>query len=134
MRRRLGHTMRLLLAAVVLMVVPGCYDRLDLEEAGSPFLVGYDLDKNDQMLVYVMTPLFGKEEGKPTQKIDVEAKTSREAREKEDARSAGVFQGRKIQIILIGKRMLEHDDWFQMLDVFFRDSRNSLTPRVVVFD
>ncbi|MDF2652261.1 MAG: germination protein Ger(x)C family, partial [Paenibacillus sp.] len=36
--------------------------------------------------------------------------------------------------ILIGKRMLEHDDWFQMLDVFFRDSRNSLTPRVVVFD
>ncbi|MBP1995135.1 Ger(x)C family spore germination protein [Paenibacillus eucommiae] len=123
-----------LLIVMVVAIVPGCYDRLDLEEASSPFLVGYDLDENNNMIVYVTDPVFSKNVGKKTHEIRVEASTSRDARDKEDARSPGVVHGRKIQIILIGKRMLEHADWFRILDVFFRDARNSLTPRVVAYN
>lgn len=123
-----------LLTAFVAVIVSGCYDRLDLEEASSPFLVGYDLDMNNDMIVYVTNPVFSEHVGKKTHDIRVEARTTREAREKEDARSAGTFHGRKIQVILIGKRLLRHPDWFRMMDVYFRDSRNSLTPRIVVFN
>lgn len=129
-RRGIGF----LLTALAATLVSGCYDRLDLEEASSPFLVGYDLDANNDMIVYVINPEFSGQVGKKTHDIRVKAETSREAREKEDIRSAGTFHGRKIQVVLIGKRLLRHPDWFRMLDVYFRDSRNSLTPRVVVFN
>jgi Ger(x)C family germination protein len=129
-RRRIG----LLLIAFVAVLVSGCYDRLDLEEASSPFLVGYDLDANNDMIVYVTNPVFSEHVGKKTHDIRVKADTSREAREKEDIRSAGTFHGRKIQVVVIGKRFMQHPDWFRILDVYFRDSRNSLTPRVVAFN
>ncbi|TMV50006.1 Ger(x)C family spore germination protein [Paenibacillus mesophilus] len=134
MNNRLRKLVGFLWIAAAVALVQGCYDRLDLEEASSPFLVGYDLDTDNNMLVYVTNPIFGKHRGKKMQKIVVEANTSREAREQEDARSAGAYHGRKLQIVLIGKRMLQHADWFRMMDVYFRDSRNTLTPSVVVYN
>lgn len=134
MIKRWMRLMGFLLIAAAAVAVPGCYDRLDLEEASSPLLVGYDLDADNQMLVYVMNPIFGKSAGEKTHKIVVKANSSREAREKEDVRSAGAYHGRKIQIVLLGKRMLRHADWFRVLDVFFRDARNTLTPSVVVYN
>lgn len=134
MIKRLRRLVSFLWLAAVIALITGCYDRMDLEEAASPFLVGYDLDANNNMLVYVTNPMFGKHGGKKMQKIMVEARTTREARDREDARSAGSFHGKKIQVVLIGKRMLQHPDWFRLLDVYFRDARNTLTPRVVAFN
>jgi Ger(x)C family germination protein len=134
MIKKMRRFMSFLLIVVVVAVAPGCYDRLDLEEASSPYLVGYDLDADNNMLVYVVNPIFGNSSKKKTQEIVVEAKTSREARDKEDTRSVGAFHGRKNLIVLIGKRMLEHADWFRMMDVYFRDPRNTLSPRVIAFN
>ncbi|GAA3407457.1 Ger(x)C family spore germination protein [Paenibacillus hodogayensis] len=134
MNKRLGRWARLLLIAAAVGAAPGCYDRLDLEETTSPLLLGYDIDQHNNMLVYISNPVFNKNGGSEAHEIVVEASTSREARDQEDARSAGKIHGRKVQIVLVGQKMLQQADWFRMLDVFFRDARNTLTPRVIAYN
>ncbi len=43
----------------------------------------------------------------------------------------GAATGRKLETILLGKRLLKHEDWFPLLDVLFRDTKNTITADVV---
>lgn len=122
------------LIAILLAFVPGCGERQDLEDATIPFAVGYDLDDANDMIVYATSPVFYRNVEKKTHEIQVKARTSRQARKHEDSYSTGSFNGRKIQVILVGKRFLAHEGWFSMFDVYFRDSKNSLSQRIVACD
>jgi Ger(x)C family germination protein len=128
------RSLLILLTVVAAVVVTGCYDRVDLEEQSSSFLAGIDLDQQNNLLVYSTNPVFSRHVNEKSQEIGVKAGTLRQSRGLLEARTIGFFSNRKVQIILLGKRLLEHENWYRLLDVFLRDTKNPLTQRVVAFD
>lgn len=122
------------LIAIVIVIIPGCSDRLDLEDSSFTLLVGFDLDKENELIAYSTSPVFSKNVEKKTQELKVKPQTNRQSREKNDSYTQGVFQGRSIQVILLSKRILQQENWFKLTDVWFRDPRNALTPRIIAFD
>jgi Ger(x)C family germination protein len=131
MKNRLLHVLFIFL---LVTMVPGCNDRLDMEDAKMVLLLGFDLDKNNQMLVYVSSPVFDRNAKKKTQEIVVRADTPRESREASDAFSSGIYQARKLKVILVSKRLMQQKDWYRLMDVYFRDAKNPLTQRVIEYN
>ncbi|GAA3407461.1 Ger(x)C family spore germination protein [Paenibacillus hodogayensis] len=128
---------RLLLALLLVwtaLMTSGCYDRIDMEEQTTSFLLGLDLDQQNRLIVYSTNPVFGKRGGKQSQVIVQRADTIRKSRELLEAHTLGFLSFRKVQILLLGQRLLEHDDWFRLLDVLLRDTKNPLTQRVVAYN
>ncbi|CAH1213792.1 hypothetical protein PAECIP111891_04029 [Paenibacillus allorhizoplanae] len=126
--------LQVILIAMVVVIISSCSDRLDMEDASFALLVGFDLDKENEFIVYSTSPVFSKDVEKKTRELRVKPQTNRQSREKQDSYTQGVFQGRSIQVILISKRILQQENWFQLTDVWFRDPRNALTPRIIAFD
>lgn len=123
-----------LIIIMIIVIVPGCSDRLDLEDTTNNLALGLDLDNEDNLLVFLNSPAYGRDIKKKTLEVEVKSLTIRQSREKQDEFAPGVITGRKVQVMLIGKRILEHEDWFRILDVFFRDMKNPLTPRIIAVD
>lgn len=126
--------LRMILIAMAILIMPGCSDRLDMEDASFPLLVGFDLDQENELIAYSTSPVFSKNVDKKTRELMVKPLTNRQSRQKNDSYTEGVFQGRSIQVILLSKRILQQENWFQLTDVWFRDPRNTLTPRIIAFD
>ncbi|WP_261305589.1 Ger(x)C family spore germination protein [Paenibacillus andongensis] len=131
MSKRLLHV---LLIAIVVVIPLGCSDRLDMEDAAHALLIGFDLDKENEFILYSTTSVFSKNVAKKTRELKVKSQTNRQSREKQDSYTQGVFQGRSIQVLLVSKRILQQENWFRLTDVWFRDPKNPLTPRVIAFD
>ncbi|SFM28797.1 germination protein, Ger(x)C family [Paenibacillus sp. 1_12] len=127
------HWIHLLIIAVMIST-SGCNDRLDLEDAAFPLLAGFDLDEKNNLHTYVALPVFSSSAQKKTYKLDVTAQTLGQTRQQSDAHWPAVFQGRKVLVMLVSKRLVEHDDWFRILDVFSRDAKNPLTCRLIMYD
>lgn len=128
---------KLLLQAMLIAmvcIISSCSDRLDMEDSTFALLVGLDLDKENELVVYSTSPVFSKNVEKKTRELRVKPQTNRESREKQDYYTPGVFQGRSIQVILVSKRILQQENWFQLTDVWFRDPKNPATPRIIAFD
>ncbi|MBB3114440.1 hypothetical protein FHS18_006561 [Paenibacillus phyllosphaerae] len=123
------------IAIALLLTLSGCYDRLDMEEAAFTLVLGFDLDENGDLIIYSSIPAFNKNAKKKTQETIIHAPSPRAGRNKAAIRAIGVFQPRKLQVIVLSKHLVENkQEWFRYLDVFFRDGRNPLTSRVMVFD
>ncbi|MFC3801561.1 Ger(x)C family spore germination protein [Cohnella sp. GCM10012308] len=126
---------RLLLLILTLGPLTGCYDRIDLEDASLSLVAGVDITEDHRMLNYTSIPVFSKTESKKSQELKVVTNTLRQGRGKLDAFTVGSFNGRKIKIIALSKRFVQEvPDWFRYMDIYFRDGRNPITPRVIVFD
>ncbi|WP_261305591.1 Ger(x)C family spore germination protein [Paenibacillus andongensis] len=123
-----------LIIIMIFVIIPGCSDRLDMEDSTNNLTLGLDLDSEDNLLVYMNSPSYGRGIKKKTLEVEVKSHTIRQSREQQDEFAPGVITGRKVQVMLIGKRILEHEDWFRILDVFFRDMKNPLTPRIIAVD
>ncbi|MGO4538363.1 Ger(x)C family spore germination protein [Paenibacillus sp. 2TAB19] len=119
---------------VVCLLLAGCSDQLSLENAATPLALGMDLDRNGTFKFYSSSPVFSKNIKKKSVETGGSALTLRESRAKQDAQLTGAAQGRNYQVIIVGKRMLQHDDWFKMMDVIYRDARNTVTDRMVMYD
>ncbi|MEC0232289.1 Ger(x)C family spore germination protein [Paenibacillus alba] len=124
----------ILIFACLSTILPGCADRLDMEDASIPLTLGLDLGADNEPIMYSTFPVFNKSAKKKTQETYARAQTMRQSRAEQDAHSAGVFSGRNYQVFLVSKRMVQHEDWFQMMDVIFRDSKNTVSDRVIMFD
>jgi Ger(x)C family germination protein len=131
MNKRLLHVMFI---AVVVVFLPSCSDRLDMEDSSFSLLIGFDLDKENELIAYSTSPIFSKNVAKKTLELRVKPLTNRQARQKQDSYTPGLFQGRSIQVVLISKRVLQQENWFQLTDVWFRDPKNPLTTRIIAFD
>lgn len=123
-----------LIIIMIIIIIPGCSDRLDMEDSTNNLAIGLDLDNENNLLVYLNSPAFGRDIKKKTLEVEVKSLTIRQSREQQDEFSPGVITGRKVQVMLIGKRIFEHENWFRILDVFFRDMKNPLTPRIIAVD
>ncbi|MCD9024965.1 Ger(x)C family spore germination protein [Cohnella silvisoli] len=124
----------LLAAAIVCLILKGSSDQLNLEDSALPLALCLDLDQNDELHIYTSSPVFGKNIKKKTHEIDVKARALRQSRTMQNEQSPGFVQGRNVQVILIGRRMLQHKDWFRLTDIFFRDARNTITDRMIAVD
>ncbi|MBP1964654.1 Ger(x)C family spore germination protein [Paenibacillus aceris] len=129
---RLRKIMLLLMAVILLL--PGCDDRMDLENISLVLMMGIDLDKDDNLVFYSSSPVFNKEAKEKNEQSKVRAITGRESRNKLDARVSALISNGKIQSILLGKRLLEHEEWFKLLDVYFRDSKANSFVRILAID
>ena len=127
------HMKRLLfipLVSLLVLILPGCWDRADLEDVAFVLVFGLDLDQDNNLLIYSMVPVRQKAKEKEIP-VTVRAVSLRESRGKLDDMFEGAASGRKLETVLLGKRLLKHEDWFPLLDVLFRDTKNAITADVV---
>ncbi|MEW9700009.1 Ger(x)C family spore germination protein [Paenibacillus sp. SI8] len=134
MNKRLLRLLNVILIAWIAVFVSGCSDRLDMEDSAISLLIGYDLDEDNQIHFFTMNPAFSKFATKKTQVVEVKTITTRQGRDQLDAQTAGVFHGRKLAVVLVSKRIVQHEDWFRLMDVLFRDGKNAVSSKVVVYD
>ncbi len=126
---------KLALSLIGMVCLAGCYDKVDMEDVSFSLVVGIDANEENGIRTFTTIPVFSKNAKKKSQELKVEARTLREGRDKFDAFSIGSFNGRKAQVIVFSKRFVrEVPDWFRYVDVFFRDGRNPITPKLVVYD
>ncbi|GIO13523.1 hypothetical protein J19TS2_30780 [Cohnella xylanilytica] len=126
---------KLALSLIAAVCLAGCYDKVDMEDVSFSLVVGIDANEENGIRTFTTIPVFSKNAKKKTQELKVEARTLRESRDKFDAFSIGSFNGRKAQVIVFSKRLVQQvPDWFRYVDVFFRDGRNPITPKLVMFD
>lgn len=124
----------ILLAAVLLLSLPGCADQMNLEDITLTLAAGIDLNEKNELVVYLSSPVFNKEARDKEEEYGVEALTFKQSRRKFDNVVTALTVAGKVQVMLIGKRVVEHPGWFVITDSFFRDARNSLNARMVVVD
>ncbi|MCZ8512714.1 Ger(x)C family spore germination protein [Paenibacillus filicis] len=128
---------RLRLAFLILIVVSlltGCWDRLDLEHSTLTLMMGFDLDDKDNLIVYAASPVFSKTAKKKVENFGVKVKSIRQARTRLDSMVTGMATAGKLQVVLLSKRLLQHEDWFPLFDIMFRDVHFNATARVVAVD
>lgn len=112
----------------------GCFDQTNVEDVSLTLILGIDLDRNDNLLVYMSSPVFNKEAKMKEENTGVKSVTVRSSREKFDATVMALTSGSKTQVILVGKRLLKRKNWEDYLDPFYRDPKNTVTARVVAVD
>ncbi|WP_053377081.1 Ger(x)C family spore germination protein [Paenibacillus sp. FJAT-27812] len=122
------------LLLLTVLTLSGCSDQLNLENAATPLAFGIDLDKNDKLQYFSTMPVYSRKKDRQSQQSSGTTNTLRQAKTRQDAFTAGNWQGRNLKVILIGKRLVQHEGWFEMLDVLFRDARNTVMDRVVIVD
>ncbi|OXM83254.1 Ger(x)C family spore germination protein [Paenibacillus rigui] len=131
MRRLIGT---LILLVCLTLPLQGCRDRIDLEDATLSLSVGIDLSKDNKLLFYSSSPVFSKEAKKKTEEYGVTSETLRFARDEFDAVVTALTSKGKVQVILISKKIMQHEDWFPLLDVMFRDAKSTMNAKVALVD
>lgn len=115
-------------------MMTGCFDQTNVEDVSLTLVLGIDLDRNDNLLVYISSPVFNKEAKIKEETTGVKSATVRKSRDQFDATVMALTSGSKTQIILVGKRLLKRKNWENHLDPFYRDPKNTVTARVVAVD
>ncbi|SDW12551.1 Ger(x)C family spore germination protein [Paenibacillus sp. CF384] len=123
-----------LLLFLLAFVLTSCKDRLDLENITLVLMLGIDLDEDNNLVIFSSSPVFSKEAKKKNETTKVKAITSRQARGELEARVSALVSNGKLQNILIGKKVLQHEGWMNLLDVFFRDSKARINARLIAVD
>lgn len=115
-------------------VLTGCgSDRLNLEDASVPLAIGLDVE-DEKLHYYISAPVFSKDIKKKSREAEGMAQGLRQSRSQQDAHFPGSVAGRNYQVMVIGRQMLQYPGWFKMLDVTFRDPRNTITDRIIAVD
>ncbi|PEA53196.1 spore gernimation protein [Bacillus pseudomycoides] len=127
---------RKVLCCILLLVsmMTGCFDQTNVEDVSLTLILGIDLDQNDNLLVYMSSPVFSKEAKKKEENTGVKSVTVRNSREQFDATVMALTSGSKTQVFLVGKRLMKRKNWGKYLDPFYRDPKNTVTTRVIAVD
>lgn len=125
---------RILLLFCMVVSLTGCVDQIVLEDATITLMTGIDLNEKNELIFYLSSPVFSREARLNEEEYGVKADSMRQARGRFDEMATALTLSGKIQVFVIGKKLLEHPHWFQLMDVMFRDARFSVNARVVVFD
>ncbi|MBP3964150.1 Ger(x)C family spore germination protein [Paenibacillus lignilyticus] len=123
-----------LLFLMLTVLLTSCKDRVDLENITLVLMMGFDLDEDNNLVIFSSSPVFSKEAKKKNETTKVKAITGRQARGELEARVSALVSNGKLQNILIGKKVLQHEGWMNLLDVFFRDSKSRINARLIAVD
>lgn len=119
---------------VTALLTSGCMDRIDIEDVSLALLVGVDLDDKNRLVFSASSPVFHQEAEVKEEEHVSYATTLSKSRDEDDKTFMALTLSRKVQVILINKRVMEHEGWFKLLEVFTRDPGHSITTRIVMVD
>lgn len=119
---------------IAIGLLASCRDRLDLENATIPLAFGIDLKEDNMLRFYTSSPVFLQDSQKKSLETTTDALAPRQSRSGQGAETSGLLAGKNFQVIVMGGRVLEHAGWFKLLDVVFRDAKNTTTDRMIYYD
>lgn len=123
-----------IVVCIWLCSITGCGSgKTNLEDATVPLALGLDV-KDQKLHYYVSAPVFSKDIQKKSREAEGLAEGLRSSKNQQDAQFPGSVGGRNFQVIVVGKELLKYKDWFKVLDVTFRDPRNTITDRIIAVD
>lgn len=114
--------------------ITGCRDQHIIENMTLSLIVGVDINPNNQLEVSVSSPVFNKEAKDKEEEFEVVTTTLRRSREAFDTKVLGSTETGKVQILLLGKKVMMNPNWFTLLDPFYRDPKSTISARVVMVD
>ncbi|MEH6945611.1 Ger(x)C family spore germination protein [Bacillus sp. JJ634] len=123
-----------ILFVFLIAILSSCGRHIPLEDLTISLILGVDLDDENNLIISESSPVFNKDAKKKIETYQLKAKSIRESRKYFDALSTGEVTAAKIQVLLLGKRVLEHEDWFSILDTVYRNPNFSINTRVIVVD
>ncbi|WP_036697002.1 Ger(x)C family spore germination protein [Paenibacillus taiwanensis] len=124
----------LLVCLFTLSTVSGCFEQHSIENLTISMLVGIDVNENGQLIISQSSPVFSTEAKENEEDYEVISNSMRSARDRFDTLTLGLTSSNKAQVILIGKELTKVNGWQSLIDVFFRDSRNTVSARMVYVD
>ncbi|AFQ30474.1 Ger(x)C family spore germination protein [Bacillus thuringiensis] len=116
------------------MYLIGCSQRIPLEQASLILLIALDRTPNGEIQVGTSIPLFHHEKQKSTVEHWVQASTIYEGFSKMDTKLIGFVTSSKSEVILIGKKFAQEENWIQALDSSYRDPYATINAKVVIVD
>ncbi|WP_338452897.1 Ger(x)C family spore germination protein [Niallia oryzisoli] len=118
----------------LVVTLSSCGRNIPLEDLTISLILGIDLDDKNNLIISESNPVFNKDAKKNIETYQLKSKSIRESRKYFDALTTGEVTAAKIQVLLIGKRVLEHEDWFSILDTVYRNPTFSINSRVIMVD
>lgn len=128
---------RMLTGLVALsLCTSGCLaaDKINIEDVSLSLLIGIDLDEKNNLIFSTSSPVFNREARIKEEIFTSPSTTLRKSREEDDKTFMALTTGGKVQAMLIGKRVMQHEGWFKLLDPFLRDPKNTVNGRIVMVD
>lgn len=116
---------------LLVFLLSGCSSKAPLEDLTLALILGVDLDDENNLAFYELSPVFNKGAKKGNEAYEVKAKTIRDSRRVFDGLTTGEVTAGKIQVFLVGERVLENKGWFSILDTVYRNPNFSMNTRVV---
>ncbi|MEC5307457.1 Ger(x)C family spore germination protein [Bacillus thuringiensis] len=112
----------------------GCSQSIPLEKVSLIMLIALDRTSNGEMKVGTSIPLFHHKKQKDTVEHWVHASTIYEGFSKMDTKLTGYVTSSKAEVILIGKKFAQEENWTQALDSSYRDPYATINAKVVLVD
>ncbi len=113
-------------------LLAGCTDRVNVEDISIALLVGIDIDDEERLVFTSSSPVFNAPNKNQEEIVTVHAQSLRQSRQPFDATITALTRRGKLQVLLIGERVVQHKNWLALLDTTFRDSKNTVLARVAV--
>ncbi|MED3182549.1 Ger(x)C family spore germination protein [Bacillus thuringiensis] len=125
----------LLISILLLCIFPFHIERpIPIENTSFTFAFGIDVNPNEELVFYSSNPVFSMEAKETKEIFNIKAQTSKQVQDEIDRRTAGINVLSKMQVILIGKKLLTYKNWPSLLDFIYRDYKSTVTPLLIVVD
>jgi Ger(x)C family germination protein len=134
MRHLKSKRFYMLLCMIFSVGCSGCQQKVNLEDTTIILMLGVDINDEGHLVLYSSSPVFDEEVPDNNEEYSVIAPSIREARGEFDSILSGITSKGKLQILLIGKKVLENDKWIQLLDPLYRDATSSINCKVLTVD
>lgn len=105
-----------------------------LEEMSLSLLAAVDADENGRLVFYQSNPIFSQTAQGKSHILKAESGSIRQARGQMQAMSAGTIRGGKMQVLLLGKKLIETHPADPYFDSLLRDAKNPSNVTVAVVD
>ncbi|MEK3885096.1 Ger(x)C family spore germination protein [Paenibacillus sp. PL2-23] len=113
------------------LALSGCADRTELDNSTLITIVGLELMDNKKLAVTGMVLDFNEESKSNEILLTGSGKTLRDTRSVLSSKIGGEFLSGKLQIVLVGKSLLQEAQLLPYLDVIYRDAKISNNALVV---
>jgi len=126
---------RAALAAILLLVISGCWDQQLLKDERNISMGGIDKGPKGMIIATAsIRDIIASESGsKDTSEVHaVVARSTQHARQLLDDEVSGKYSPAKMRVLLFGEEMVRSRDIMPYLDVYYRDPKSPLNARVAV--
>lgn len=125
----------LLIFILLLCIFPFHVEKpVPIEDTSFTLALGMDINQKGELIFYSSNPIFNTETKETKEILKVKVQTGKQLQEEIDKRTSGLNILSKIQVILVGKKLLTYENWPSLLDFMYRDFKSTVTPLLIVVD